>query len=51
MIGYGDVEIVCDPLNPEDGEQVVSVEVADIDESVGRFREQSRQDIAVSAGL
>ncbi|WP_366289645.1 NUDIX domain-containing protein [Paenibacillus sp. AN1007] len=46
VIGYGDVELVSDPLNPEDGEQVVSVEVVNIDEAVQRFREQNRQDIA-----
>lgn len=46
VIGYGDVELVADPLNPEDGEQVVFVEVVEIAEAVRRFREQNRQDIA-----
>ncbi|KAA8785410.1 8-oxo-dGTP diphosphatase [Paenibacillus sp. 4624] len=46
VIGYGDVELVGEPLNPEDGEQVVSVEVVGIAEAVRRFREQNRQDIA-----
>ncbi|PZT53210.1 NUDIX hydrolase [Paenibacillus silvae] len=46
IIGYGNVELVGDPLNPEDGEQVVMVEVVDIDEAVRRFQEQNRHDIA-----
>ncbi len=46
VIGYGDVELICDPLNPEDGEQVVLVELVKIDEAVRRFREQNRHDIA-----
>ncbi|WP_293202041.1 NUDIX hydrolase [Paenibacillus sp.] len=46
VIGYGDVELVSDPLNPEDGEQVVAVEMVDVDEAVRRFREQNRYDIA-----
>ncbi|CAI6015078.1 hypothetical protein PAECIP112173_00026 [Paenibacillus sp. JJ-100] len=46
VIGYGDVELVSDPLNPEDGEQVVAVEMVEVDEAVRRFREQNRYDIA-----
>lgn len=46
VIGYGDVAIVSDPLNPEDGEQVVAVEVVEIAEAVRRFRDQNRHDIA-----
>jgi len=46
IIGYGDVELVADPLNPEDGEQVVAVEVVEIDEAIRRFRAQNRYDIA-----
>lgn len=46
VIGYGDVERVGDPLNPEDGEQVVAVELVEINEAVRRFREQNRHDIA-----
>lgn len=46
IIGYGDVELVGDPLNPEDGEQVVAVEVVKIDEAIRRFQEQNRHDIA-----
>lgn len=46
IIGYGEVELVGEPLNPEDGEQVVSVEIVEIAEAVRRFREQNRNDIA-----
>ncbi|MBD8840105.1 NUDIX domain-containing protein [Paenibacillus sp. FSL K6-4396] len=46
IIGYGDVELVGDPLNPEDGEQVVAVEVVETDEAIRRFRAQNRYDIA-----
>lgn len=46
IIGYGDVELVGDPLNPEDGEQVVAVEVVEINEAIRRFQEQNRHDIA-----
>ncbi|MGO4530472.1 NUDIX hydrolase [Paenibacillus sp. 2TAF8] len=46
VIGYGEVELVGEPLNPEDGEQVVLVEIVEIDEAVRRFRDQNRQDIA-----
>ncbi|MFX3647855.1 MAG: NUDIX hydrolase [Paenibacillus sp.] len=46
IIGYGDVELVGDPLNPEDGEQVVAVEVVEIDEAIRRFQKQNRYDIA-----
>lgn len=46
IIGYGDVVLIGKPLNPEDGEQVVAVEVVEIDEAIRRFREQNRYDIA-----
>ncbi|PQP83115.1 NUDIX hydrolase [Paenibacillus sp. PCH8] len=46
IIGYGDVKLVGDPLNPEDGEQVVAVEVVEIDEAIRRFQKQNRYDIA-----
>ncbi|WP_424765863.1 NUDIX domain-containing protein [Paenibacillus sp. sgz302251] len=46
MIGYGEVAIVGEPLNPPDGEQVVAVEVVDIAEAVSRFEEIGRFDIA-----
>lgn len=46
LVGYGEVSIVAEPLNPPDGEQVIAVEVVDIDEAVRRFEEIGRSDIA-----
>lgn len=46
LVGYGDVSIVGQPLNPEDGEQVIAVEAVELDEAVKRFEETGRQDIA-----
>jgi 8-oxo-dGTP pyrophosphatase MutT (NUDIX family) len=46
LIGYGEVELVGQPLNPVDGEQVIAVEVVEIDEAIKRFEEQNRYDIA-----
>ena len=39
LVGYGAVEIIGSPENPEDGEQVASVEFVPIDEAVQRFRD------------
>lgn len=46
LVGYGDVRIVGEPLNPEDGEQVIAVEAVDLAEAVKRLEETGRQDIA-----
>jgi 8-oxo-dGTP diphosphatase len=46
LVGYGEVELVGDPLNPPDGEQVAVVDVVGIDEAVKRFRAIGRSDIA-----
>lgn len=46
LIGYGEVNIVGDPLNPEDGEKVVTVELVDIEEAIKRFEDIQRYDIA-----
>ncbi|GMK41304.1 hypothetical protein PCCS19_43600 [Paenibacillus sp. CCS19] len=46
LVGYGEVQIVGNPLNPEDGEQVIAVEVVDIDEAVARLESCQRHDIA-----
>ncbi|MCM3783529.1 NUDIX domain-containing protein [Neobacillus mesonae] len=46
LLGYGEVNIVAKPLNPEDGEQVALVELVDIDEAVRRFESIKRYDIA-----
>ncbi|WP_440117745.1 NUDIX hydrolase [Paenibacillus sp. QZ-Y1] len=46
LIGYGEVELVGQPLNPVDGEQVIAVEIVEMGEAIKRFEEQSRYDIA-----
>ncbi|MBM7564726.1 NUDIX hydrolase [Paenibacillus sacheonensis] len=46
LVGYGEVEIVGSPLNPEDGEQVTRVETVEIEEAVRRFQEGGRYDLA-----
>ncbi|PZD96277.1 NUDIX hydrolase [Paenibacillus sambharensis] len=46
LIGYGEIQVVCSPLNPPDGEQVAAVETVSIDEAVRRFRSIGREDIA-----
>ena len=46
LVGYGEVRIVGKPLNPIDGEQVISVEVVEIDEAIKRFEQIKRFDIA-----
>jgi len=46
LMGYGEVELVGKPLNPEDGETVVAVELVTIEEAVSRFRQQGRYDLA-----
>lgn len=46
LVGYGDVCIVGEPLNPVDGEQVIAVEAVELDVAVQRFEETGRQDIA-----
>ena len=46
LVGYGEVELVGKPLNPQGGEQVVAVDVVTIDEALDRFQRIGRQDIA-----
>ena len=46
LVGYGAVEIIGSPENPEDGEQVASVEVVPIKEAVQRFRAINRFELA-----
>ena len=46
LVGYGAVEITGNPENPEDGEQVASVEFVPIDEAVQRFRDINRFELA-----
>jgi 8-oxo-dGTP pyrophosphatase MutT (NUDIX family) len=46
LMGYGQVSLVDQPLNPPDGEQVIAVEVVGIDEAVRRFESVGRSDLA-----
>jgi 8-oxo-dGTP pyrophosphatase MutT (NUDIX family) len=46
IIGYGEVNLVCKPLNPVGGEQVIAVELVDIEEAINRFQKIGRHDIA-----
>ncbi|KOR90138.1 NUDIX hydrolase [Paenibacillus solani] len=46
LVGYGDVRIVGEPLNPVDGEHVIAVEAVDLQEAVQRFEQTGRPDIA-----
>ncbi len=55
LIGYGEVEIIGVPTNPEDGEQVTNVELVTVAQASHRFRANGRDDIAelyeLAAGL
>ncbi len=46
ILGFGEVKIVGRPSNPADGEQVMSVAAAEIEEAVRRFERIDRHDIA-----
>jgi 8-oxo-dGTP pyrophosphatase MutT (NUDIX family) len=46
LVGYGSVELVGQPTNPEDGEQVAQVEVVTVDEGAARFAASGRPDLA-----
>ena len=46
LVGYGAVEIIGNPENPEDGEQVANVEFVPIEEAVQRFRDINRFELA-----
>jgi len=46
LLGYGEVQISGKPLNPEDGETVIAVEVVSIGEAISRFLQQGRSDLA-----
>ena len=46
LVGYGSVEIIGSPKNPEGGEQVVSVDFVPIEEAVQRFRDINRFELA-----
>ena len=46
LVGYGAVEIIGNPENPEGGEQVASVEFVTIEEAVKRFSDINRFELA-----
>jgi ADP-ribose pyrophosphatase YjhB (NUDIX family) len=46
LVGYGDVEIIGEPLNPPDGEKVVAVEVLTLAQAVQCFLSQNRREMA-----
>jgi 8-oxo-dGTP diphosphatase len=46
IAGYGQVEIVDSPTNPDGGEQVVAVECASLDEAARIFIQNVRPDLA-----
>jgi len=46
VVGVGEVNIVSNPLNPSDGEQVIAVELVDHAEAVRRFEQIGRTDLA-----
>ncbi len=46
FVGYGEVEIVGVPQNPEGGERVVAVELCSIEEANQRFLASDRPDLA-----
>ena len=46
LVGYGSVEIISSPENPEGGEQVASVEFVSIEEAVQRFRNINRFELS-----
>lgn len=46
LVGYGEVQLTGQPLNPPDGEQVTAVVAVDIEEAVRRFQDIGRFDLA-----
>jgi 8-oxo-dGTP pyrophosphatase MutT (NUDIX family) len=46
LVGYGSVELIGQPTNPADGEQVVAVEIVTVDEAAARFVASGRPDLA-----
>ena len=46
LVGYGAVEVIGSPENPEDGEQVASVVFVTIEEASQRFRSINRFELA-----
>ena len=46
LVGYGAVEIIGSPENPEDGEQVAGMKFITIEEAIRRFRDINRFELA-----
>jgi 8-oxo-dGTP diphosphatase len=46
VVGYGQVEIIGPPLNPEGGENIVSVECVSVEKAALHFLETGRPDLA-----
>lgn len=46
VVGYADAEIVQQPINPDGGEQIISVELLSIEDAVQRFLNDQRPDLA-----
>lgn len=46
IVGYGEVKLVSKPLNPEEAEQIIAVEIVEIEEAIRRLEESDRYDIA-----
>ncbi len=46
FVSYGEVEIVSNPLNPSDAEQVTCVELVTLQEAIRRFHSIDRDDFA-----
>ncbi|SDE43429.1 ADP-ribose pyrophosphatase YjhB, NUDIX family [Paenibacillus sp. UNCCL117] len=46
LIGYGSVKIIGDPTNPNDGEQIETVELVSIHEAIKKLEENDRYDLA-----
>ncbi len=46
LAGYGQVELVTEPTNPADGEQVAAVRVMTVGEAAEQFRAAGRPDLA-----
>jgi 8-oxo-dGTP pyrophosphatase MutT (NUDIX family) len=46
IAGYGEVELVGQPTNPADGEQVAAVEVVTLEAAVAKFTASGRPDLA-----
>ncbi|MCQ6562112.1 NUDIX hydrolase [Paenibacillus mendelii] len=46
LVGYGEVRLIGEPLNPPDGEKVILVDVVGIEEAIRRFEEINRRDLS-----